>query len=241
MPMDPPSVLIVDDDDDIRANLADILEDMGYVTRTAADGTEAIRLVRENRHDVALVDYKMPGMDGLTLYHSIRQIRPEMATFLVTGFAEAGVTEAALGAGIVHVIDKPVDVPLILGRIAAVLNRTRVLVVDDDIDFTDGLWELLHQRGFRVAVAHDEAGAVRYLESSTCDVVLLDVVIGNGDPAKIMKSLFEKQADTHVLLVTGLDLGDATVSKLLQDGAHGVCRKPVGFEDLLGKLALAAK
>jgi CheY-like chemotaxis protein len=66
------SVLVVDDDLDTCRNLQDILTDMDYEVETAQDGPAALELVRRRPFDVALLDLKMPGMDGLELYRQIR-------------------------------------------------------------------------------------------------------------------------------------------------------------------------
>src|SRR2546428_789145 len=68
------SVLVVDDDVDTCRNLSDILTDLGYHVDCAHDGPSALDLVRRNAYDVALLDLKMPGMDGLTLYREIKKL-----------------------------------------------------------------------------------------------------------------------------------------------------------------------
>src|SRR5512147_828002 len=71
-----PTLLLVDDDVDICANLADILGDLGgYRVDVAHDGPTALELVRQRPFDVALLDLKMPGMDGLTLYRELKKLR----------------------------------------------------------------------------------------------------------------------------------------------------------------------
>src|SRR5450755_2500750 len=59
------SILVVDDEEDTCRNLSDILTDLGYHVDTAHDGPAALEMVRHKRYDVALLDLKMPGMDGL--------------------------------------------------------------------------------------------------------------------------------------------------------------------------------
>ena len=76
------SVLIVDDDVDTCASVSDILGDLGYRTDTAHNGPEALGLVQRSHYDVALLDLKMPGMDGLTLYREIKKLRPGTVAFL---------------------------------------------------------------------------------------------------------------------------------------------------------------
>ena len=120
----PSTVLIVDDDKDICNNVSDILDLMGYRTSVAHDGPSALKLVQSEHFDVALLDYRMPGMDGVTLYRKIRQQQPETSAFLVT---------AHLGTGTTHTVDteqlevilKPVDFDSMLSRIKDAISRPR--------------------------------------------------------------------------------------------------------------------
>jgi two-component system, NtrC family, response regulator HydG len=111
------TVVIIDDDMDICSNMADILADLGHVVETAHDGQAALELIRRRPFDVALIDLKMPGMDGLALYREIKKLRTETAAFLVTAHATDRDTEEALALGILGVLDKPLDVPKLLSTL----------------------------------------------------------------------------------------------------------------------------
>ena len=106
-----PRILVVDDDPDICDNLSDILSDLGYQVDTAHDGPSALELVSRQPYDVALLDLKMPGMDGLTLYREIKKQRAGTVSLLVTAFAGPATAEEALSAGAWKVLAKPVDFP----------------------------------------------------------------------------------------------------------------------------------
>src|SRR2546421_12014082 len=93
------SILVVDDDPDTCRNLSDILTDLGYRVDVAHDGPSALELVRERPYDVALLDLKMPGMDGVTLYREIRKLQASAVALVVTAFANRDTTEQALAAG----------------------------------------------------------------------------------------------------------------------------------------------
>src|SRR5262249_5042492 len=108
------SILVVDDDVDTCRNLSDILTDLGYRVDPAHDGPSALELVRQNAYDVALLDYKMPGMDGLTLYREIKRLRAGTVAIVVTAYASGATGEDALAAGAWHVLPKPVDFPRLL-------------------------------------------------------------------------------------------------------------------------------
>ncbi len=116
-------ILIVDDCDDIRANLRDILEDQGYRADDAHDGPSALHLVRERSYDLALLDYKMPGMDGATLYKNIRMIRPEVPAIMITAYAGNSGAEQALDAGTLQVLGKPVDIASLLPMVEKTCGR----------------------------------------------------------------------------------------------------------------------
>src|SRR6185437_1066779 len=139
----PASILVVDDEDDTCRNLSDILTDLGYQVDTALDGFTALELVRKKPYDVALLDLKMPGMDGLTLYRELKKIRSGTVAIVVTAYASGDTTREALAAGAWQVLPKPVDFPRLLGLVNEALDQPMVMVVDDDHDLCANLWDLL--------------------------------------------------------------------------------------------------
>jgi CheY-like chemotaxis protein len=140
------SVLVVDDEVDLCANMADILGDLGYKVDIAHDGITALEMVRRTAYDVALLDLRMPGMDGLELYDRIKQLRAGTIAIVVTAFASAATSELALATGASCVLSKPVDFPRLLALIEQVFDRPLVLIVDDDRELCSNLWDLLRER-----------------------------------------------------------------------------------------------
>jgi len=87
-------ILIVDDDKDILANLSDILTDLGYATDTATCGESAIGIVEKMcpdqascQFDLCLLDFKMPGIDGVELYEKISEFNPTLRAIMITAYA----------------------------------------------------------------------------------------------------------------------------------------------------------
>jgi DNA-binding response OmpR family regulator len=103
------SILVVDDDQDTCASVSDILLDLGYTVDTANDGFAALELSHRNLYQLALLDYMMPGMDGLELCRRLRASRPAVEVALVTGWASTSTTTAAAESGVRRVFPKPVD------------------------------------------------------------------------------------------------------------------------------------
>jgi CheY-like chemotaxis protein len=77
-------ILLVDDDWDTCASMADIIGDLGYQVETAHDGPAALELAGRRFFGLALLDYKMPGMNGVEVYRRMRQLRTDTVGVLVT-------------------------------------------------------------------------------------------------------------------------------------------------------------
>jgi two-component system, NtrC family, response regulator HydG len=182
-----PTILVVDDEVDTCRNLQDILTDLGYCVDIAHDGLSALELVRGNAYDVALLDYIMPGMDGLTLYREIKKLSAGTVAIVVTAYAGGTTTEEAQQAGAWQVLSKPVDFSKVLRLVGQALDQPLVLVVDDDHDLCASLWDLLRERGYRVAVAHNEREATAQLSQASFRVVLIDMKLPEGDGTAVYR------------------------------------------------------
>jgi two-component system, NtrC family, response regulator HydG len=235
------NILVVDDDVDTCRNLSDILTDMGYRVDTAHDGPAALGLARRHSYDIALLDFKMPGMDGLTLYRELRKVQAETVAIVVTAFAGKATAEDALAAGAWRVLPKPVDFPRLLGLVDQALGQPLVLVVDDDPDLCANLWDLLRERGFRVALAHDDNEAARRLKDRNFKVVLIDMKLPHGDGAGVFRLVRQANPEARTVVITGCRSEvDQLLRRVLDEGADAVCYKPFDVPQLLAVLARLA-
>jgi two-component system, NtrC family, response regulator HydG len=229
-----PSILVVDDDVDTCHNLSDILTDLGYRVDTAHDGPTALELVRTNTYDIALLDLKMPGMDGLDLYRQIKKLQAATVAMVVTAYATSATAEAALAAGAWQVLSKPVDFPKMLALVDEALGQPLVMVVDDDPDLCANLWDLLRERGYRVCLAHDEQQATDHLKDRNYKVVLIDMKLPGGDGASVFRLVRDSNPQARTIVITGhRPEMDQLVQKVVAEGADAVCYKPF---DVLGLL-----
>jgi DNA-binding NtrC family response regulator len=231
------AILIVDDEVDTCRNLADILTDLGHHVDMAHDGVSALELVRRRPYDVALLDLKMPGMDGLTLYREIKKLRADTVAIVVTAYAGGDTAEQALAAGAWQVVAKPVDFPRLLGLVNEVLGQPLVLVVDDDPDLCANLWDLLRERGYRVGIAHDEPEAARQLKDQAFHVVLIDMKLPRGNGTGVFQLVRTNNPQARTVVITGhrTEL-DQLVQKVVTEGADAVCYKPFDMPRLLDTL-----
>jgi len=230
-------ILVVDDDVDTCRNLSDILTDLGHRVDVANDGPSALALVHRNAYDLALLDYKMPGMDGLTLYREIKRLRAGTVAIVVTAYAGGTTAEEALQAGAWHVLPKPVDFPKLLGLVNEAIGQPLVLVVDDDQDLCANLWDLFRERGFRVSVAHNEQEAAEQLKDNSFKAVVIDMKLPTGDGAGVFQLVRQSSPTARTLIITGhRSETDREVQQILNEGADAVCYKPFDIPQLLATL-----
>ena len=126
--VDPPRILIVDDNEHNRAILAARLGANGYATAEACDGVEALEMVRSEAPDLILLDVSMPRMDGL---EACRRLRSDpkvgfVPVILVTARSDSKDVVAGLEAGADEYLAKPIDQQALVARVRSML-RTKDL------------------------------------------------------------------------------------------------------------------
>ncbi|MFB0558901.1 MAG: response regulator [Candidatus Bathyarchaeia archaeon] len=120
-----PSILIVDDDEDIRTVFKLNLERVGYFVETAERGKEAIEKSKERHFNLALIDIKLPDMEGTQLLKTLGESFPNMIRIVVTGYPTLKNAIECLNEGADGYVLKPVDMDKVLKMIEERLKRQR--------------------------------------------------------------------------------------------------------------------
>jgi CheY-like chemotaxis protein len=125
MAEDPSTILVVDDYIDNRVLLAAWLRAKGYKVVEAQDGKEGVLQANRSHPDLILMDLAMPELDGIEATRQLRQRQAFSRTpiFAISAFATHDVKDDALAAGCTEVFDKPLDLPLLLGKIKGSLDH----------------------------------------------------------------------------------------------------------------------
>ena len=119
-------VLLVDDDDEFREVLTLTLLDEGFEVRSVSSGSAALEhLASGISPDVILLDWRMPGMNGLEVLHELRVRGIAKPVILLTGLTDDAFEEAALAAGAVDFIDKSRRWPILIRRIELIAEAAR--------------------------------------------------------------------------------------------------------------------
>jgi DNA-binding NtrC family response regulator len=117
------SILVVDDDADVRQTLSSILSKEGYSVETVENGKQATRICEKSRFDIALIDIKLPDMEGTELLHRLKENQPHMAKIIITGFPTLENAMETVNEGADGYILKPFDVQKLLEMIRKHLKR----------------------------------------------------------------------------------------------------------------------
>ena len=119
------NVLVVDDEPSIRKVLKAILEEKGHNVETAENGKEAIRKSKTKFYNLALIDIRLPDMEGVKLLTKMKDTTPKMAKIMITGYPSLQNAVEALNKGADAYIIKPLNIDKTLATIEDHLEKQR--------------------------------------------------------------------------------------------------------------------
>lgn len=138
------SILLIDDEADIRDVLEISLSDIGYTVVTAANGNDALSLFRENPFPIVITDIKMPGLDGIELLRHIKGIYPDTQVIMITGHGDTELAIKSLKYEATDFITKPINDDALF----IALNRAKEKIITERQlrDYTRRLENLLREK-----------------------------------------------------------------------------------------------
>jgi len=116
-------ILIVDDDENIRKVLTTILEEEGYTVDSAENARKAIERTKKNFYNLALIDIRLPDMEGIELLTKMRNTTPKMRKIIITGYPTLQNAIEAVNRGADAYILKPFDMDKVLATIKEQLRK----------------------------------------------------------------------------------------------------------------------
>ncbi len=116
-------ILLVDDDEWIRDSLTLYFDSEGCNMMAVETAEEGMELLTQQNYDIILIDYKLPGIDGLTFSRKIQEICPDAIKILITAYKNKEVVSEARSAGIQDLIDKPFTIKTIENSISRLIHR----------------------------------------------------------------------------------------------------------------------
>lgn len=246
------TIVIADDEGEIRSLLAEYLGARGWHTIEAANGLEALLSIKRHHPEAVLLDLQMPRLGGIEALKRIRVFDPAIAVIVISANVDEDVRREAATLGAIAVFDKPFDFRQlleVLPRQASAPASTApmrdtppspagsrtspsesvartILVVDDDPGVMEVLSEFLVMKGYRVRTASDGASAVRELVAAAPDVVLLDIDLPGLTGVDALPTVRAVAPRTAIIMVSGTTNVEIA-RRALAGGAFDYVTKPV--------------
>jgi CheY-like chemotaxis protein len=248
-------VLIVEDDEPIRAMLADLLRDAGYGVAEADSGTQGLRLLGELEPDLIVLDLMMPELSGWEFLNQSREQLDRLNLPVIVVSAIAGKSDYPSTLGVAGWFTKPLDIPRFLTAVARLMDSessggfdgvprpkpARVLVIEDDRVIRDLLSDQLEAEGYAPEVAGSIPEARQQIQAQRPDLILLDLMLPvedgwtflrarRSEPSLARVPVVVISATDHARLLEAKELGaDAFLSKPFDlDALHALVRSFAG-------------
>ncbi|MFS0738056.1 PAS domain-containing protein [Sphingomonas sp. 1P06PA] len=200
------TILVVEDDAEVRAYTVDTLRDLGYHVIEAADGAEALRLLaREARVHLLLTDVVMPGMTGRELADRARTADPQLRVLFTSGYPRNAIVHGGRLESGVSFLAKPFSYGALATRVRDVLDRRdlrRVLIVDPDPGAAERTAIQIGRLGFTSDVSRNTAEALARLRASNgrFDAALISDHAALGKVEGLVAELHAIRDDLPVLI-----------------------------------------
>lgn len=207
-----PVVLVCEDDPDVATILAEILRKEGMRAETVTSARAARAALEAVKFDIAIVDLHLPDADGLEFITELRSRSGTRALPVIVVTARArGASDASLVSTLqlADWLQKPIDPQRLLDSIRNVLaqprdRRARILHVEDDVSLTQLVQELLEGEA-DVYAANSLAQARAAVEEGPYDLVILDIVLGDGSGLDLLPQLGRKGVRPPVILYSATE------------------------------------
>jgi len=230
------TVLVIDDDPEVRRLLARMLGKDGFRVLEAPDGERGLALARSERPDVITLDVLMPGTDGWGVLAALKN-DPALASIPVVMLSIMDERNLGYSLGAAEYLTKPIE----RAQLSAVLSRYRkapgagVLVVEDDEATRAVLRKALEKEGWTVSEAENGRVGLERVEGSAPALILLDLMMPEMDGFEFLDTLRARHAAAAppVVVITAKTLTDAERQRLNGGVREVVQKRAQDIEGLL--------
>ena len=205
------NILLVDDEKKFLHTLSERVSYKGFTPFTAGSGEDALEIARKNKIDAAVVDLKMPGMNGLETISKLKEINPEIRTVLLTGFGDEKVREAANALDTAYFEKEQMGYFWEFLKGVGRKKKFNVLLVDDEKKFLDAISDRVRLKGFEPILATSGKEALEKAHEHKIHAAVVDLKMPDMDGLVTIEKLKELYPKIHTVLLTGF--GDEKVKE----------------------------
>jgi len=138
------TVLLVDDEEDIREVISISLSDLGYKVLLAESGQQALRIFESNSPPIVLTDIKMPGIDGIELLRKLKELNPDVEVIMITGHGAMDLAVMSLKYAATDFITKPINVEVL--EVALKKVQDKIKMKQQLREYTENLEKLIAEK-----------------------------------------------------------------------------------------------
>lgn len=235
--MTPMRILVVDDDRDFTESIGELIELEGHQPILAYNGIEALKIFKQNNIDIILLDFRMPGLNGIETLSEIRKLNLSVPVVIMTAYASTKLTKDAIKHGAIEVINKPFDINKLMKVISSIKQVYNILLLDDDKDYADSLSIALLDEGYKTYVAYDAEQAMNYISDNDIQLQILDIRINGETGIDVWLSMRKKHFDIPTIFISGYtkQFFDQ-INEISQISQIEVMEKPFAPHELLNKI-----
>ena len=157
-------ILVVDDDQDLRENLVEVLDNAGFTPDSASDGDEAIDKLINNEFDLVLLDSIMPGMDGMEVLPLIKRRFPQIKVIMLTAFSTVDGAVEAMRKGADDYLTKPFKINVLLVAVRRCLEEAKFVACDELLNMDDTFKCLANSTRRKTLALLKEHGKLRFMD-----------------------------------------------------------------------------
>jgi two-component system cell cycle response regulator len=173
MAYDEESILVVDDEADIRETLVQMLLHLGFKAQAASNGSEAMEVLHNGNYTFMITDMRMPGMDGIELIQAVQSAFPEVSIIAMTGYSRGYRYIDVINSGAKDFINKPFGIEELEAKVRRAVRERNALRELNRLSITDSLTGLYNQRHFYARLKEEIVRAQR--QKHPLALVLLDM------------------------------------------------------------------
>jgi DNA-binding NtrC family response regulator len=230
-------ILVVDDEKNMRATLAAILEEKGYTVAEAATGEQALDLCQQQTFDVVLIDVRMPGLNGAETFRKIRRNQDTTKVILMSAYDVDDLKRTALEEGAIAFLPKPLDVQRIMDLVQDG-NKTAILVIQNDQDEDECIHTKLRDGGYNVTVASTPQDALELVEQIRFKIILIEDVLPSMTGLELYLAIKQITPTTLAIMMAGQEKEFVQITRqAVQQPAYTILQKPLDLDHLLDLLA----
>lgn len=235
-------ILAVDDEDNVRQSICELIEADGYRVTGVSGGREALELLGKTPVDLVLTDLMMPEMNGWQLLRTIKSDYSDIPVVVITGYISEQGESVLTDRKVDGYLIKPVDLRRMQSLLKALLfprnlgRAAEVVAVDDDPATRQLIDRALSERGLYVIPFEDSDSALHHISRTPPDLIVTDLGLSGVDGFDLCRAVRTNPETARIpLLILTAAPSRENVARAIQLGVNGFVAKPFNPETFVEK------